>query len=287
MIQRVNPVRRVGLLLGEGVAMARTQPIVTVVTGLVVAAVCAVILATVGQSAAAEAGVLATIDDAGTRTIVVSDPSGQAGLRADSMAAVGGLGDVAWAIGLSPVVDVRNAGLGAAGRPVPARLLYGTLPDVLQLVGGRNAAPGEAIASRQALELLGGSEPALGVRGTGLEAPVVGAFSVSDPLGSLDGSVLVSADPGHVTADEPLRQIVVVATSVDRVGSLGRALGAVVHVEDRTQSARRDAGIAGRASYPGRAGARNQLPAAAAGRPRGRPPGHHRDARGGRRAATA
>ena len=214
--------------------MARTQPIVSTVTTLVVTAVCAVILATVGQSAAAEARVLARIDDAGTRTIVVSDPTERAVVHTDSVEAVRSLAGVEWVLGLGPVTDVRNAALGSAGRPVPARRVYGTVPDAVRLIGGRAPAPGEAIASQAGLELLGSQSAAGGIRGEGLEAPIVGVFAAVDPLTFLDGSLLLpsAAEPGD---SQTLRQLVVVASGVDSVGSLIDAIPSVLHVDDRTQ----------------------------------------------------
>ena len=53
-------------LLREAFATASAQRLSTVVTAIVVAAVCGVILATTGQAAAAEERVLSRIDDAGT-----------------------------------------------------------------------------------------------------------------------------------------------------------------------------------------------------------------------------
>ena len=215
--------------------MARTQPIVSTVTTLVVTAVCAVILATVGQSAAAEARVLATIDEAGTRTIVVSDPTERAGLHPDSVEAVRSLAGVEWALGLGPVTDVRNAALGAAGRAVPARRVYGALPEAVRLVGGRAPAPGEAIASQGGLEVLGAQTPAGGIRGEGLESPLVGVFAAVDPLTFLDGSLLIPSAAAQPGDNQTLRQLVVVASSVASVGSLIEAIPSVLHVEDRTQ----------------------------------------------------
>ncbi|MEO8207514.1 MAG: FtsX-like permease family protein [Chloroflexota bacterium] len=215
--------------------MARTQPIVSTVTMLVVAAVCAVILATVGQSAAAEARILATIDDAGTRTIIVSDPTGRAVLHPDSVEAVRSLASVEWALGLGPVTDVRNAALGSAGRAVPARRVYGSLPDPVRLAGGRAPVSGEAIATKLGLVLLGSQSPAGGIQGEGFDASLVGTFTVTDPLTFLDGSLLMLAavaEPGEMQA---LRQLVVVASSVDSVGSLLDAIPSVLHAHDRTQ----------------------------------------------------
>ncbi len=215
--------------------MARTQPIASTVTTIVVTAVCAVILATVGQSAAAEARILATIDDAGTRTIVISDPTGRAVLHPDSVQAVQSLSGVDWALGLGPVTDVRNAALGSAGRAVPARRAYGSIPVAVRVVGGRAPAPGEAIASQAGLPILGSQRPAGGVRGEGIDSPLVGTFAAVDPLTSLDGSLLVWTAIAEREEGQTLRQLVVVASSVDSVGSLIATIPSVLHVDDRTQ----------------------------------------------------
>jgi putative ABC transport system permease protein len=243
--RRVGELHYLWLLIREGAAMARAQWIVTTVTAFVIAAVSAVILATVGQTAAAEARVLATIDEAGTRTLVVSDPTGRAHLYADSVSAVGALTGVDWAIGLGPVVDVRNAALGAAGQAVPARRLYGTYPSALEVTGGRLPAAGEAVADQQALADLGMPAGAGGLAGGGGESALVGTFVAHDPLAYLDDSVLIlpssvgSTDTamagGPATGPDPLRQLVVAADRVDDVFWLSRALANVVHADDAAQ----------------------------------------------------
>lgn len=219
------------LLLREGVSMARSQPVITAVTALVVAAVCAVILATVGQSAAAEARVLATIDEAGTRTIVVSDPTGQAAIHPDSVEQVLALDGVVWALGLSPVTDVRNVALGPAARPVPARRFYGELPSEV-LVTGRGADAGEALAGSIALGVLAAQQPVAGIRGQDIDAAIVGRFEAEEPLAFLDGGILVATSTrSDAWAPATLRELYVLAATVDDVDRLVRAVRAVIHAE--------------------------------------------------------
>jgi putative ABC transport system permease protein len=234
MSERLGPIAYLRQLLLEGIATARSQPIVTTMTALVISAVCAVILGTVGQAAAAEAHILSTVDDAGTRTIIVSDPAGRAGLRADSLASVQALSDVTWVVGLGPVTDVSNTALRDAGLPVSARRIYGDWPSELRLAMGRMPAPGEAIAGERAFRLLGAVEPAVGARSDTLDAPIVGTFAVDDPLTFLDSSILVRAGSKD-RGDDELRELVVVASRADRVAALGEALAAVVHATDRTE----------------------------------------------------
>lgn len=226
-----GPAQRLTILLREGIAVAASQPVATTVTSLVVAAVCGVILATVGQSAAAEARVLEWIDEAGTRTIIVSDPTGQAVLYADSVEEVEALDGVTWVLGLGAAADVRNADLGAAARPVPARYFYGELPHGT-ILSGRAPDGGEAVAGFPAMQSLGIAHPAAGVVGTDVSAAIVGAFGAEAPLDFLDRGVLIAA--GRPTSAK-LRQLYVMAASVDDVDRLIRALPAVLWADAPNQ----------------------------------------------------
>jgi putative ABC transport system permease protein len=75
------PTLRLHALLRKGLFTAWSQRLSTTITTLVVAAVCGVILATTGQSAAAEQRVLSRIDEVGTRTLLVETPAAPLGCR--------------------------------------------------------------------------------------------------------------------------------------------------------------------------------------------------------------
>lgn len=225
--------RRLGLaalLLREGVAVARSQPVASTVAALVVGAVCAVILATTGQAAATEARVLRSIDDVGIRTVVVRDPTGQAGIDPLSVEAVERLPGVDWAIGFGPVDDVRNAALDQAGNPVPSRLFFGSLPPPVEL-GERTPVPGQAVAGSDALASLGAAQPALGVTGSAGGAAVVGGFRAEAPLEFLDDNVLVAPErgrPNETALSVTLDELYVQAEAVEDVEVLARAIPAVL-----------------------------------------------------------
>lgn len=237
MTASASSAQRLAMLLREGVAVARSQPVATGVTSLIVAAVCAVILATVGQSAAAEVRVLATIDEAGTRTIVVSDPTGQAAMHPDSVEQVLALDGVAWALGLGPVSDVRNVDLGPAARPVPARRFYGELPAEVT-VTGRMPVTGEALAGSGAIELLAAQQLVAGVRGEDIAGAIVGGFGAEEPLAFLNRGILVATSTRSAArAPVTLRELYVMAASVDDVDRLVRAVRAVVHADAPQQLA--------------------------------------------------
>jgi putative ABC transport system permease protein len=194
---------------------------------LVVAAVCGVIFATVGQSAAQQAQILARIDEAGTRTIIVRDSSGEAGLRAESVRSVERMSGVDWVLGFTHATDVANASLGTAGLPVPARVVYGTLPHQITFEG-RPPASGEAMAGVHAIPTLGLVQPVGAVEGSDLAAPIVASFSANAPLSALERGVLVIADRAADWNTVALREMDVVAADVDDVEPLITSLRAVV-----------------------------------------------------------
>lgn len=227
---------RLRSLVREGIATAWSQRLPTVITALVTATVCGVILATTGQSAAAEQRVLSRIDDVGTRTIRIEDFSGAAGMSPLSVGSVSQLSGVRWAIGVGPVNDVRNAALGGAGQPVPSRALYGALPAAIR-VTGRPPTTGEALVSQQGQVALGLSQPAGGVTGIAVDAAVVGAFTADAPLQDLNGSTLILADARPIQAGSGtgLRRIYVMAEDVHAVDPLTTAVRAALSAEDASQ----------------------------------------------------
>lgn len=102
-------------LLREAGAAARSQPVATGVAALITAAVCAVILATTGQSAASEQRVIGSIDDAGARALLLSGPTGRAEIAAVGLDRIAKLPGVEWVTGVGRAGDVTVAALGDAG----------------------------------------------------------------------------------------------------------------------------------------------------------------------------
>jgi putative ABC transport system permease protein len=214
----------------EGGAIARSQLVATAVTALVVAAVCAVILATVGQSAATVAKELGRIDEAGTRTIVVRDATGDAGLRADSVDALLSVHGVVWALGLGQATDVRNADLGPAGQPVPARRFYGDLPSEIQ-VSGRLPHDGEALIGSQAIGALGVATPAVGLVGPATDVAAVGGFDAQAPLAFLSRSVLIARPAPKAASLDRLRELYLVVDTVEAVDPVAATIRLAVHAD--------------------------------------------------------
>ncbi|MGD2051464.1 MAG: ABC transporter permease [Acidimicrobiia bacterium] len=215
-------------LTGEALRVALAQPVASVMTSLIVAVVCGVILSTTGQTVQAEAQVLSRIDDAGTRSIVITDEKGDAGLRPAAVERIAGLSRVDWVIGIGSAVDGRNVVIGAGGTPAPVRTLHGDVPAALAVVG-KQPQSGEALAGSEAVATLGLEYPIGAVELTdGTEAVIVGGFTATEPLTFLNRSVLLVPAEADTT---PLRSIHVLAARPEDVEPLTTAILAVLDPE--------------------------------------------------------
>lgn len=211
-------------MLAEAGRVARSQPVSSLVTLLIVGAVCGVILSTTGQTVQAERAVLARIDEAGTRSIVVADLDGRAGLHPDAVRRIEALSGVEWVVGLGPASDVRAAGV-AGGQPAAARVVFGEIPPVV-VTSGWGRSPGTVLVGVEAQSILGLRVPAGGVESAHGGLAVVGWFDASDPLSFLDRSLLEAADPAD--PDPVLRSIHVLADRPEQVAAVAEAVVAVL-----------------------------------------------------------
>lgn len=205
-------------LLAEAWRVAWAQRVTSLVTAAIATGVTTVILATTGQTVRAEEAVLAQIDDAGTRTIVVSDTDGTAGITADAVDRIEALAGVEWVIGLGGAVDGRNTAARFAGARVPYRALHGDLPTLVTRTD-RDLAPGQVLAGPDARARLGlDVAPAGSVTLTdGRQLTVVGEFEAAEPLALLNGTLLGPSD------DRAVRFIHVAAVRPDLVGVVADA----------------------------------------------------------------
>lgn len=219
---------RAGGLLAEALRMARAQPVSAAVTAVIVAAVCGVIVSTTGQTVAIERDVLSRIDDAGTRTIVIEDTEGRAGLDAGAIARVEALDGVEWAVGFGIASDVRPAGLEGAPA-VPIRGYVGDLPGPVT-TSAWDRQPGTALAGPEAIRALGFETAAGPVQAVTANAPelgVVGWLRAEAPLEFLNRALLTVADE-----DEPVVRIIALASSAEQVPGLAAAIRAVLDPAD-------------------------------------------------------
>lgn len=210
-------------LIGEALRSAISQPVASTVTALIIAGVCAAILATTGQTVRAEQAVLARIDEAGTRSIVITDTDGTAGIDSTAVDRIRRLSGVEWAIGLGPASDV-TAAANPEGNPAAIRTLHGPTPP--QIDTNTELAAGQAIVGPTAQETLGLLHPYGGVTGENQYA-VVGGFIASDPLVFLNRGLLTQG-----TEREVLRSIHVLTVDPTDVEPVARAALKVLAAED-------------------------------------------------------
>ena len=226
-----SALRRFLGLAVEGVSVARSQVVSSTVASIIAAAICGVIIATTGQTALSEKRVLSRVDDAGTRSITVTDVNGKAGIPPSAVVRLAGLRDVESVIGLSLARDGSNIALRGTGSPVPVREFFGELP-----AGGtgestplRPPLVGEAVAGRAAVKLLGLSGPVGTVSLAGEAVPIIGLYVPEGPLRFLDNSVLRRGDPGETTA---LKSIHVLARRPQDVAPVSEAARSLLGAAD-------------------------------------------------------
>lgn len=209
-------------ILGEAVRIAIADPVPSILSGAVVAAVTLTVILTAGLGVEAERAVLARIDDLGTRLVVIGDPTGGASVPSESIERVRRLSTVQWAFGLGFTRDARNA-VVPDGPPIPTREAYGPFPPVIRLQG-RQPRPGEVILGEDAPGgfLYSGG----GLLLDGKDYPVVGRYAADGELGFLgSGALLIPDGPGT------LRSLYVLARTPESVGFLAPAVLEIVGAE--------------------------------------------------------
>lgn len=210
---------RLGELVREAWASVRAQRVPTVMVAVLVAAMCATTVLTVGRADAAQEQVQARLDAAGARQLRVGDAKHQGFLTPSVISLVAGMDTVERAVGLSAPADVTNAAV--QGDLVTAWTVTGDLRDVLTLTAGRWPAPGEALVSSAAQELLGMDQPAGAISGTAVDATsaaVVGSYQARAPFDDLATGVVVA---GSGAASQHLA---VIATTAATAGATQRAV---------------------------------------------------------------
>jgi putative ABC transport system permease protein len=215
-------------VLRESLAGVRSQPVASVVTGLMIAGMCVGVLLTTGRAVGAEQSVIQSIDDAGTRTIIVrADPD--AGLDSQIIDRLRGLEGVAWAGAFGASSDVRNASI-ASGEAVPIRTIWSDDLGALGIQNPVGSSP-EAWASARSLDILGATEPAGAISSAlGISYSIRGELAVPPYLATLEPLVVVSG-----SGDGVVSTVVIVAQHPKDVGAISDAVGGLVGVDDPTK----------------------------------------------------
>lgn len=219
-------------LLREAAAAARSQPVTSILTAVMVAGMCVAALLTTGRTVGAEEAVLAQVDAAGTRSITVrADES--AGLTADRVERLSTIEGVDQVTGFGPVVDARNAAV-SGGTPVAVREAYGTVGNrVMRAPAQPVSAARTALASEASADTLGLADGTGTVTtDDGEELLVTGRIDVPEHLTELEPLVVVpSSLPGDGAAarsDATLTTLVVLARSPSEVTAVTEVVRSMV-----------------------------------------------------------
>lgn len=142
---------RLSKTIREALAMILSQPVVSVLTLALIAGMSATVVLTSGRTAAAERDLLAKIDEASSRAVVVrAEP--KAGLGYDVVDKLSRVQDVEWVGAFGPARDATNGTTGS-DVAVAVRSLVATSLEPLGLP--TDTIPLGCYATTQALDLLG------------------------------------------------------------------------------------------------------------------------------------
>jgi len=183
------------MLLREAWVSVYTRLVPAVLIAVLSGSMCASTLLTVGRTASAQAGILARLEQAGSRELIVTDRTGGL-LDASVVAVVAGLDSLERAVGLTAARDVRTGTLPLGGTLVPAWEVVGDISAVATLLVGRYPQPGEALASQSAMTVLGHDGPTGYVVSGDNEYAIVGLFVAREPFTNLNDGIIIAAPAG-------------------------------------------------------------------------------------------
>lgn len=223
-MRRPSPWRVIAI---DALRAAWARPLPTFIGALVIGVVCVVTLLTTGRTAATEAQVVASIDSVGTRLIIATDSTGNAGIDPAAADAVTALEGVDWAIGLGPAVPVINPAVGPVlGESTTGRALIGDLPrDAAITVGRAPLRPGEAIVSEEGRRALSLTDAAGSLDADDQPIAVVGQYDESGQVEAAGATVLYRAQPAQ---NPPVRYLYALAREGADVPELAHAVEAVI-----------------------------------------------------------
>jgi len=194
-------------VMREVVVSSLSRLAVTLTCVLMVAGMCVAVLMTTGRTIGAEQAVLNSIDDAGSRAILVRAQPG-AGLTTEVLTRLSSVKDLEWVGAFGSAEDFDNRAI-PGGPVVPVRSVYTHDLDGIGLSARANGAPG-AYASPEALQLAQAQGSLVFLRDVGgVQIPVVGAFHVPEYLSFLEPAVLV---PGEIEPPAGIGLLVVVVS---------------------------------------------------------------------------
>lgn len=226
-----HPLRLLASVASEALRACWAQPRSAVVIMALIGGLCAGVLLTVGESVAAEGRVLARIDEAGTRSLIIRGPESEP-LSPALVRVLQGTREVEQVAAFGPIRDAYPRAVGG-GPAIGVRATYGDLADTIGRLPVLPGAGDVGVASPDTARAAGFTAGVGALtRFDGVTVQVVRPFDLPDHLAFLDPVVLLPASvaDGEGAAEAGLTLIVIVArtpSDVRGVEALVRnALGA-------------------------------------------------------------
>ncbi|MBF4562621.1 lipoprotein ABC transporter permease [Microbacterium sp. VKM Ac-2870] len=212
----------------EAAAAARSQPVASALTVLVVAAMLVTVMLTTGKTVAAEQKVLASIDDVGTRAIqILSDDA--AGVTSDVLDRMENIDGIEWAGAFSSAIDATNLAT-PDGTRVPVRYVFTHDLARLGIANPPTLEEPTGYATSEALTQFGLVDGSGAIRLTsGVTATVSGRISAPAFLAGFEPLTLI---PAPLTSPHVVNAIVVIAKEPQLVAPLSSAVMSVLAADD-------------------------------------------------------
>lgn len=227
-----HPISRSWAIAQEAWASAVSQPAASVVTVIMIAGMIVAVMMTTGRAVGSEQRVLASIDDAGTRTIQVR-AGNDAGLTSDVLDRLANLAGIEWAAAFSAAEDATNTAV-PDGTRAPVRLAYGDHLERLGIPADSPSPGGLAYASPGALAQFGLPDVAGSITTTGgATYGMAGQITTPDFLDGLEPVTLVPQP--DATGHEAVDLLLVIAERPELVAPVADAVLSVLAVDDATK----------------------------------------------------
>ena len=201
---------RIAGIVREALTSAWASKVPSLLVAVVSAAMCFAALVTVGQSAANQAAVQASLAGAGGRTLIVRDMFGAGFINLRTLSEVAGLSSVDTAIGLGGTFDSTNGKIGPGGTLVSTWPVYGDLSKTVKLLQGRWPNPGEALITAPAQAALGLVAPVGYLAAGASQYPIVGLCAPRDGFDDFATGAVVNGNSAT-----PAVELRVVITSIN------------------------------------------------------------------------
>ncbi|WP_245570330.1 ABC transporter permease [Microbacterium luticocti] len=219
---------RLAAVVREAAASARSGPVASILTILMVTGMILAIMLTTGRTVGNEQQVLGQIDSAGTRTIMIR-AGDEAGITTSVLNRIAGIDGIQFAAAFSTAIDTTNSRI-PGGTLVPARYAYGTHLTALG-IPARIPVPGQlAYASPEALTQLGMPDAAGGITlTTGAQYSIGGTLHTPAYLADFEPVMLIPRTPDGT---EPVNILLVIADTPELVGPVTTAVTGVLAATD-------------------------------------------------------